>query len=199
MDYLIWIFIAYLLGNFSTSYFVGKIAANIDIRNYGSGNAGSTNVFRTLGLKAGAWAFLGDSLKGILAVYLGRRFGGESLMLLCGIAVIIGHNWPVALKFKGGKGIATSIGVGLFVQPLSALICIIIGVIILFRFKYVSLASVSAISLLPFVFIFHGTNYFLFGLFLSIMAIYRHRSNIKRLINGTESKISSGSKTKGGL
>ncbi|KAB3538556.1 glycerol-3-phosphate 1-O-acyltransferase PlsY [Alkaliphilus pronyensis] len=199
MNYLIWILVAYLLGNFSTSYFVGKIAANIDIRNYGSGNAGSTNVLRTLGLKAGAWAFLGDSLKGVIAVFLGKYYGGVTLMLLCGIAVIIGHNWPFVLRFKGGKGIATSIGVGLFVQPLSALICIIIGVIILFRFKYVSLASITAISLLPFVFIIHGTQYFLFGLALAIMAVYRHRGNIQRLLNGTERKISAGSKTKGGL
>ncbi len=184
------IILAYLIGNFSASFLVGKMAANIDIRNYGSGNAGSTNVFRTLGLKAGAWAFFGDSLKGVVAVTLGWYLGGERFALLSGLAVIVGHNWPALLKFKGGKGIATSIGVILVLHPISAIISVLIGILILYRYKYVSLASVIAMVFLPIIlYYFKGNTYFLFGLILAVMAVYRHRGNIKRLLNGTESKI----------
>lgn len=190
------ILIAYLLGNFSTSFIVGKLMGNIDIRNHGSGNAGSTNVFRTLGLKAGLLAFIGDSIKGVLAVYLARRFGGDTVALIAGVAAIVGHNWPFVLKFKGGKGIATSIGVALMIHPTSALICIAIGVVILIVFKYVSLASVSAIALLPIFLYFQGRDYFIFSIIISVMAIFRHRENIKRLLNGTERKITSKSKSK---
>lgn len=185
------ILLAYLIGNFATSFLVGKLGANIDIRNHGSGNAGSTNVFRTLGLKAGIITFFGDSLKGVAAVYLGRHFGGEQLALLTGLAAIIGHNWPALLKFKGGKGIATTIGVMVVLQPLASIIVILFGSFILYRYKYVSLASVTAIALLPVVlYFFEGTDYLLFGLVLAGMAIYRHRGNIQRLIKGTEGKIS---------
>ncbi len=189
------IVIAYLIGNFSAAYLVAKLSANIDIRDHGSGNAGSTNVLRTLGIKAGAMTFLGDSIKGVVAVLIGIYFGGEQLAFLAGIAVIIGHNWPILLKFKGGKGIATTIGVVLIIHPLSALICILFGVIILYRYKYVSLASVSAISILPIIMYFSlGSTYFLFALALAAMAIYRHRENINRLMNGTERKIGQKSK-----
>lgn len=187
---------AYLLGNFSTSFIVGKLVGNIDIRKHGSGNAGSTNVFRTLGLKAGLLAFIGDSMKGVLAVYLARRYGNDTVALFAGAAAIAGHNWPLVLKFKGGKGIATSIGVALMVHPASALICIAIGVVILIMFKYVSLASVTSIALLPIFMYFQGRDYFIFALVIAAMAIYRHRDNIKRLLNGTERRITSKSKSK---
>lgn len=183
------VLIAYFIGNFSTSYLVAKLFAKIDIREHGSGNAGSTNVLRTLGVKAAALTFLGDLLKGVVAVYLGNKYGGSMLALLCGVAVVIGHNWPVFLGFKGGKGIATTIGVVIAIKPLVALICVSIGVVILFRFKYVSLASITAISVLPFTIIIYGLNYFLFGLILALLAIYRHRENIKRLLAGNERKI----------
>lgn len=183
------VLIAYFIGNFSTSYLVAKLFAKIDIREHGSGNAGSTNVLRTLGVKAAALTFLGDLLKGVIAVYLGNKYGGSMLALLCGVAVVIGHNWPVFLGFKGGKGIATTIGVVIAIKPLVALICVSIGVVILFRFKYVSLASITAISVLPFTIIIYGLNYFLFGLILALLAIYRHRENIKRLLAGNERKI----------
>lgn len=189
MEKIIIILIAYLLGNFSTSYIVGKLIAKIDIRQHGSGNAGSTNVLRTLGAKPAAVAFIGDCLKGILAVYLAIQFGDETLPLIAGIAVVIGHNWPIFLGLKGGKGIATTIGVVFVIDPLAALVCVVFGVIILYRFRYVSLASISAISLLPLLSILKGFNHFLFGMILCLMAIYRHRENIQRLINGNERKI----------
>lgn len=186
---LLLILIAYLIGSFSTSYLIAKLFAKIDIREHGSGNPGSTNVLRTLGAKAAAFTFLGDLLKGAIAAYLGSTFGGANVALLCGIAVVIGHNWPIFLEFKGGKGIATTIGVIISIKPLIALICVSIGVAVLFKFKYVSLASVVGIIILPLTIIIYGFNYFLFGLILALLAVYRHRENIKRLLAGNERKI----------
>lgn len=187
---IIIIVIAYLIGNISTSFIIAKLMANVDIRSVGSGNAGSTNVLRTLGKKAAAITFLGDSLKGVAAVLIARFFGDhEYIQLFAGISVVIGHNWPAFLKFKGGKGIATTIGVVLAINYLVALICIAFGIIILIRSKYVSLASISAITIFPIFLFFHSTEYFVFGLSLCILAIYRHRENIERLLKGTERKI----------
>ncbi len=186
---LLLILIAYLIGSFSTSYLIARLSAKIDIREHGSGNPGSANILRTLGKKAAAFTFLGDLLKGAAAVYLGNTFGGTAMALLCGIAVVVGHNWPIFLKFKGGKGIATTIGVMISVKPLIALICVSIGVAILFKFRYVSLASILGITLLPFIIVIYGFDHFLFGLILALLAIYRHRENIKRLLAGNERKI----------
>ena len=190
------VLLSYFIGNFSTSMIVSKLWANIDIRKYGSGNAGSTNVLRTLGFKPALVTFIGDALKGILAVWIGGKLGGTDTALLCGIAAIIGHNWPVLFGFKGGKGIATSIGVGLAVNPIVAFICIVLGIMIVVKTKYVSLGSITAISLLPILFIFSGFKYFLFGLVLALMAIFQHRQNIQRLLKGTESKIGQKSRTR---
>ncbi|HZK58154.1 MAG TPA: glycerol-3-phosphate 1-O-acyltransferase PlsY [Clostridia bacterium] len=186
---LLLILISYLIGSLSTSYLIAKFFARIDIREHGSGNPGSANILRTLGTKAAILTFLGDLFKGAITVYLGNMLGGTIMALLCGIAVVIGHNWPIFLEFKGGKGIATTIGVIILVKPLVALVCISIGVAILFKFKYVSLASIVGIIILPFVIVIYGFNYFLFGLILALLAIYRHRENIKRLLEGNERKI----------
>lgn len=181
---------SYLLGNFSTSLIVSKLWADIDIRKHGSGNAGATNVLRTLGLKAGLITFLGDALKGAISVFIAGKLGGENLALLAGTAVVIGHNWPIIFGFKGGKGIATTIGVVLMIYPLAALICILVGVLVVIKTKYISLGSLIAICLLPILLIFSGIKLFLFGVSMAAMAIVRHRTNIKRLMEGTESKIS---------
>jgi glycerol-3-phosphate acyltransferase PlsY len=185
------IIISYLLGSISFSYFIAKIWMGIDIRNYGSGNAGATNVLRVLGTKPAIIALLGDALKGIIAVYLGKLTGDESIMLLCGLAVVIGHNWPIFLKFKGGKGIATSLGVILTISPLSSLILIIIGVLIIYITRYVSLGSITSAIILPFIFyMLHKSGYYLiFALVLTFLALFRHRSNIQRLLSGKESKL----------
>ncbi|MCC5911889.1 MAG: glycerol-3-phosphate 1-O-acyltransferase PlsY [Clostridiaceae bacterium] len=190
------VFIAYLIGNFSPSFVMGKLTANIDIRQHGSGNAGTTNVMRTLGMKAAVVTLLLDCLKGVFAVYLARRYGTETIALVAGIAVVIGHNWPALLKFKGGKGVATTIGVGLIIHTTVALACIIIGLIILYKYKYMSLTSITGMVLLPIFMTFVGVEYFIFGLILCLLALYRHKENIKRLRNGTERKITDKSKVK---
>ena len=153
--YLIIIVVAYLLGNISTSYIVAKRLAGVDIRTQGSGNAGSTNVLRTMGKKAGALTFGGDVLKGVVAVGFARilAYYMKADQVTCAyiavVAVVIGHNWPAFLGFKGGKGVATSLGSMLAINPVLALTCLAAFIIIVLVSKYVSLGSVLGICLSP--------------------------------------------------
>lgn len=183
--------IAYFLGNFATSYIVSMRSAKIDIRQHGSGNAGATNVLRVLGAKAAAVTFIGDALKGVLAVILGRYLGGSYGAILGGLFVVIGHNWPILLRFKGGKGIATTIGTMLAMNPLVVLIVFAIGVVILAATRYVSLASIVGMIILPITMILlkQPPEYIIFSVILALLAVYRHRTNIGRLMKGTESKL----------
>ncbi|MBN9646576.1 Glycerol-3-phosphate acyltransferase [Terrisporobacter petrolearius] len=194
--YLIIIIIAYLLGNISTSYIVAKRLAGVDIRTQGSGNAGSTNVLRTLGKKAGALTFIGDVLKGLIAVLLARliAYGVHMDQSICAyfavVAVVLGHNYPAFLGFKGGKGVATSLGSMLGMNPLVAIICLAFFIIVVAITKYVSLGSILGIGLSPIIMLInHNTKGFLVALILTISVAITHKENIKRLINGTERKI----------
>ena len=194
--YLIIIITAYLLGNISTSYIVAKRLAGVDIRTQGSGNAGSTNVLRTLGKKAGALTFIGDVLKGLIAVLIARFIGyGVNLddttcAYIAVVAVVLGHNYPVFLGFKGGKGVATSLGSMLGMNPLVALLCLGFFIIIVAITKYVSLGSILGIGLSPVIMMInHNTKGVLVTLFLTISVVITHKENIKRLLNGTERKL----------
>ena len=194
--YLIIIVVAYLLGNISTSYIIGKKLAGVDIRTQGSGNAGSTNVLRTMGKKAGALTFAGDLLKGMLAVFFARilaHYTGADEITSAYIAVVFvvaGHNWPAFLGFKGGKGVATSLGSMLAVNPILALSCFAFFLIIVAVTKYVSLGSVLGICISPILMLItHNAKGVLVTLFLSASVVYTHRANIKRLLNGTERKL----------
>ena len=194
--YLVIIVVAYLLGNISTSYIIGKKLAGVDIRTQGSGNAGSTNVLRTLGKKAGALTFVGDVLKGLIAVLIARLIAYKFHMdesvcaYLAVVAVVLGHNYPVFLGFKGGKGVATSLGSMLGMNPLIALMCLGFFIIIVAITKYVSLGSVLGIALSPIIMLInHNNKGFLVTLFLAISVTITHKENIKRLLNGTERKI----------
>ncbi|HCJ57752.1 glycerol-3-phosphate 1-O-acyltransferase PlsY [Lutispora sp.] len=191
MSIMIISIISYFLGNISASYLIAKYKGGIDIRKHGSGNAGATNVLRTLGAKAGLLAFAGDALKGILAVILGKLIGGEDGQIAAGIFVVIGHNWPILLGFKGGKGIATTIGVMIAINPYIVAAIVPIGLIIIFITKYVSLASILGMAIFPITMLMtkQPVKLVLFSFLLSAMAIYRHKSNIKKLIGGTEAKI----------
>lgn len=188
--------LSYIIGNISASYLIAKYAAGIDIRKYGSGNAGATNVLRTLGKKAGVAAFLGDALKGVIAVVLGRLIAGEDGQIFAGLFVVIGHNWPIFLNFKGGKGIATTIGVMTAINPYIVAAIVPIGIVIIIITKYVSLASIMGMIIFPITMLFthQQVKLVLFSFILSIMALYRHRTNIKKLMEGTESKL--GQKTR---
>lgn len=197
MKVFLTIIIAYLLGNFQTSYLLGKFFMKSDIREFGSGNAGTTNALRVYGKKFAVATLFLDILKGSIAVIVGKYFLGETGALLAGISVVCGHDWPVFLKFKGGKGIATTIGVGIAISPLIAIICVITGVLIIIKSRIVSLGTLSAIVLWPIIsFISMVLNYYemdyrflSFTLVLALIAIYKHKTNIKRLIRGEESRL----------
>ena len=194
--YLIIIITAYLLGNISTSYIVAKRLAGVDIRTQGSGNAGSTNVLRTLGKKAGALTFIGDVLKGLIAVLIARfiaygvNLDNTTCAYIAVVAVVLGHNYPVFLGFKGGKGVATSLGSMLGMNPLVALLCLGFFIIIVAITKYVSLRSILGIGLSPIIMMInHNNKGVLVTLFLTISVVITHKENIKRLLNGTERKL----------
>ncbi|WP_461199723.1 acyl-phosphate glycerol 3-phosphate acyltransferase [Clostridioides difficile] len=195
-SYIIIAVVAYLLGNISTSYIVAKRIAGVDIRTQGSGNAGSTNVLRTLGKRAGAMTFLGDVLKGVMAVliseFAARLVGIDTLLAgyLAVICVVAGHNWPAVLGFRGGKGVATSLGAMLAVNPVITLMCLAVFILVVAITKYVSLGSVVGIGCSPiFMIMVKNKVGLIVALFLTASVIYNHRANIKRLLNGTERKI----------
>ncbi|WP_051585737.1 glycerol-3-phosphate 1-O-acyltransferase PlsY [Caldanaerobius polysaccharolyticus] len=183
---------SYLIGGFNSAYYIGRLWGVDDIRKYGSGNPGTTNVLRIVGKRAAFFTLLFDVAKGLVAVSLGLLLVKSSgVAILCGLAVIIGHNYPVQLGFKGGKGIATSIGVIFLLSPLAALCSLLIGLVVIAITKYVSLGSIIGSVLFPvFVAVFNGSwQYILFGVVMALMAVYRHRANISRLASGTESRI----------
>ncbi len=195
MKYLLWVLIAviaYLLGNISTGLIVGKLFAHTDIRKVGSGHAATTNVMRTLGWVPSVVTLVGDIVKAILATLIGSWIDPEFGKFIAGVAVVTGHNWPVFFGFKGGKGIASSLGVILMTDPWIGLILLVIQFSILIPTKLMSLASVaSSISYPILVAIFHWGDwgYILFGLILGFMAVYSHRANIGRLINKNENRL----------
>ncbi|MBC7959730.1 MAG: glycerol-3-phosphate 1-O-acyltransferase PlsY [Vallitaleaceae bacterium] len=185
--------IGYLLGCFQTAFIIGRFKKHIDIRQYGSGNSGTTNAIRVLGWKLGALTFAGDIAKAVIAVLLAKFLFDDPLAgFYAGFGAIIGHNWPIFLKFKGGKGIASTIGVLLAVDPLIGLIMIVILAITILLTKYVSLGSVLMVIAIPILMlVLHpgAWEFFLLGLMLMISALYRHKDNIKRLFTGTENKL----------
>lgn len=191
---IICIIIGYFIGCFQTAYILGKVVQKIDIRKYGSGNAGTTNVIRVMGWKAGIVTFIGDLLKGILAVVICKLLFPDypSAGLYAGLAAVIGHNWPVFLAFKGGKGIATTVGILLAFDYKIGFICIIIMGAVIFITRFVSLGSIIMAISIPILFtIFGDINYELIMIAVLLMcsALFRHKSNIGRLLSGKESKL----------
>ena len=184
---------SYLIGCFSSAYFLGKTSKNIDIRSHGSGNAGATNALRVLGTKMGILTFVLDILKGILAVMLGKYIYGFNGGLLASVFVVLGHNFPVFLGFKGGKGVATSLGVLLIINWQTALISLVVAVIFILTTRYVSLGSImaSAVAPIAIIIVSDSTNKLLFiTIFvLASLSIIRHKANIMRLLKGKEAKL----------
>ncbi|WP_377888782.1 glycerol-3-phosphate 1-O-acyltransferase PlsY [Alkalihalobacillus sp. R86527] len=184
---------AYLLGSVSFSYLIARIVKKIDIREHGSGNAGATNTLRVLGTAPAIIVLALDVLKGVIAVWLGYWFAAEPIVpFLAGIAAIIGHNWPVFFGFRGGKGVATTIGVFATLAFLPALYAGILAIIAIFITRYVSLGSLIFVVLTPaFIFLLGGNpaSYVLLGFIVAMLSLWRHRTNVKRLLSGTESKL----------
>lgn len=185
------IILSYLIGSISTAYLVVKYTQGVDIRTVGSKNAGATNVLRTAGLGAALLVFFLDIFKGILAVNLGKIMGGEITSLLCGIAVIVGHNWPLYFGLKGGKGSATSIGVIFATMPVIGMIIILIGVVTVIITRYVSLGTIVVAPIFPILVLSFGKSreHVLFAIIMMVLSLYRHKANILRLRQGTESKL----------
>jgi len=185
------IILSYLVGSISFAYYICRKFYSIDIRKYGSGNPGSTNVLRVLGAKPALIVFMADMLKGLVMVTLGRILGGENLALLAAIAVVAGHDWSIFLNFKGGKGIATSFGVIIGLFPKVAPILFIFGISVIYISRYVSLGSISSGVLLPILLLMfrYPWKQIIVGLILGAIAVYRHRDNIERLLAGKENKL----------
>lgn len=195
------IIIAYLVGAIPTGYIFGRILKGVDIRQHGSGNVGATNVVRTVGTVPGIIVFILDLSKGLVAVivlpallvsFAPDAAGSCALIrILLGVAAISGHVWTCFLKFKGGKGVATTAGVMAGLSPWIFLGCFGVWIIIFAIWKYVSLASIIAAIALPVFSVASGQaiEFTVFCATLCVMGVYAHRANIKRLIQGTESKI----------
>lgn len=183
--------LSYLIGSIPFSYLIPKWIGKIDIRLHGSGNTGTTNVVRTLGMKVGVLAFIGDFLKGLIPTLIGLIWLGEIGGITGALLSVIGHCYPVWLKFKGGKGVATSAGVMLVLLPDLFVMLLLVQFTVIFLTRYMSLASIISACLLPVLsFVFSKSMPLLaFSIALGLFVIYRHRSNLKRLIQGTESKL----------
>ena len=203
--YIIMAVIAYFIGSINFSVIIGRKMAGIDVRQEGSGNAGSTNVLRTIGLKAALLTLICDILKGVIAILVALLIGNivknidrALLVQLSGIFVILGHTFPIFFEFKGGKGVATALGVLLMSNWEIGLICLVFALVIIIASRMVSMGAVGAAILFPVLTLFindnfivaaSGMKYFIYSLILALIVIFNHRENIKRIMNGTENKI----------
>lgn len=209
MEYIIITIIAYLIGSINFSILISKKKAGYDIRQKGSGNAGTTNMLRNLGKKYAAITLICDVLKGvvaiILAIIVGNILGDTNkalLVQLAGIAVVIGHTFPIFFGFKGGKGVATSLGILLMTNWQLGLICLVFALVLMALTRVVSMGSIAAAILYPVLTLFVGgghyivestglgNGYFIYSVILALIVIFNHRENIKRILSGTENKIS---------
>jgi glycerol-3-phosphate acyltransferase PlsY len=207
--YIIAGLIAYLIGSINFSIIISKKMAGFDVREKGSGNAGTTNMLRSVGKKAAAITLICDILKGVVSILIAIILGNivknidrELLLQIAGIAVVIGHTFPVFFGFKGGKGVATSLGVLLMSNWQIGLICLVFAIVLMALTKMVSLGSCAAAILFPVLTLFindhytvltegkNGNVYFVYSVILAIIVLYNHRSNIKRILDGTENRLS---------
>lgn len=201
MNELLLIVLAYGIGSIPTSVWISRSLFGIDIRDYGSGNAGATNTFRVLGSKWGTIVMMVDILKGVVAtslyIFLPYLLTDElhrtNLMIGLGLAAVLGHIFPIWAGFKGGKGVATLLGMAVAIQPLVAVCCIGVFLLVLYLTRFVSLSSILAgVSFMVFIlFIFNEkeTLYRIFAVMVALMVVLTHQKNIGRILKGTESKV----------
>ena len=194
-DYIIVIVLSYIVGSVPSGLILGKAVWHTDLRRYGSGNIGATNAWRTLGKVPGLLIFAADLLKGMFGVWAGMAIVGTPMgMVAGGLMAVVGHSASVFLKFKGGKGVATGLGVLVMMMPSVSAVVFAVWLVIVLISKYVSLGSIAAAALVPVAAYILGMpgEFIAFGLLAAVFVIYRHKSNISRLLSGTESKIKSG-------
>jgi acyl phosphate:glycerol-3-phosphate acyltransferase len=201
MKELLLIITAYLIGSIPTALIISKSIFDIDIREYGSGNMGATNTFRVLGAKYGTIVMVGDMLKGILAValynllpyYLTNELDRTNLMIGLGMAAVAGHIYPIWAQFRGGKGVATLFGMLLAIQPIVAVSCVAVFLLVLFLTRYVSLSSILAGVALPIcvLWIYNEKEVFyrVFAVAVAALVVLTHQKNISRLLKGNESRV----------
>lgn len=197
--------IAYLIGSINFSVIFSKKMAGFDVREKGSGNAGTTNMLRSVGKKAAAITLICDILKGVVAIliamFIAWAFKVENASLLvqiAGIAVVLGHTFPIFFGFKGGKGVATSLGILIMSNCQIGLICLVFGVVLIALTRMVSLGSCAAAVLFPVLTLFinehyivsQGSSYLIYSIILAVIVLFNHRSNIQRILSGKENKIS---------
>ena len=203
--YIIVAIVAYLIGSISFSIIISKKMAGFDVREKGSGNAGATNMLRSVGKKAAALTLLGDALKGVVAILFAIIVGAIAkdldkalLVQLAGIFVVVGHTFPIFFGFKGGKGVATSLGVLLMTNWQIGLICLVFALVLMALTRMVSMGSVGAAILFPILVLFihtnytvsEGSSYLIYSIILAVIVAFNHRANIQRILNGTENKLS---------
>jgi glycerol-3-phosphate acyltransferase PlsY len=188
---------AYLIGSLNFGCIISIYKFKDDVRKHGSGNAGATNIFRTYGKGAALCTYLGDGLKAAVAVVIGHLLGGVTGGYIAGLFTVIGHMWPVFFGFKGGKGVATASVMILCLNPIVFLIMAVIFVIIVWSTKYISLGSIVALMLYPLL-LFKlqnpelmggGGQYVIIAFIVAILVVFKHRSNIKRIMAGNENKF----------
>lgn len=206
--YIIMAMIAYLIGSVNFSILISKKTAGFDIRQKGSGNAGTTNMLRSVGKGAAAITLILDILKGVATVWISIFFAfvlysiwniqldSSVLVQISGICVILGHTYPIYFGFKGGKGVATALGILLVTNWHVGLICLVFALVLIIITKMVSVGALGAAILFPVLTLFtyetsfiEPGNYMLFSVFIAIIVCFNHRENIKRLLNGTENKL----------
>ncbi len=203
--YIIMAIIAYLIGSVNFSIIISKKVAGFDVREKGSGNAGTTNMLRSVGKGAALLTLICDILKGVVSILIAIAIGSivkdidKSLLVqVAGIAVVLGHTFPIFFGFKGGKGVATALGVLLMSNWQIGLICLVFGLVLIILTRMVSLGSCAAAVLFPVLTIFikehyivvGGTDYLIYSIILAIIVLYNHRANIKRIMEGKENRIS---------
>ena len=196
MNTILLMVLGYILGSIPNALWIGKVFKGIDVREHGSKNTGSTNAARVLGFKLGVFTLILDILKGAIPTFLAMKYGNffqDTVIngILVGIVSIFGHSFSIFLKFKGGKAVATTVGVFLILVPKAILFAAIIFFGLFAIFKYVSLSSIfSALSLPIFIYlIYKNISLTFFGIIIAILIVVRHKSNIEKLLNGTESKF----------
>ncbi|MCA6466930.1 MAG: glycerol-3-phosphate 1-O-acyltransferase PlsY [Chitinophagaceae bacterium] len=201
MNELLLICLSYCIGSIPTAVWISRAVHGIDIRDYGSGNAGATNTFRVLGPRLGTVVMLVDVLKGFIAtslyillpIYLVDELQRTNFMIALGLAAVIGHIFPIWAGFRGGKGVATLLGMAIAIQPLVAACCLSVFLLVLFLTRFVSLSSILAgiCFMVCILFIFNEKEplYRIFAVMVALMVVVTHQKNISRLIRGTESKI----------
>ncbi|QYR64723.1 glycerol-3-phosphate 1-O-acyltransferase PlsY [Fusobacterium animalis] len=192
MTFFCLIILSYFFGAIPSGVWIGKIFKNIDVRDYGSKNSGATNSYRVLGAKLGIAVLVIDVLKGFIPLYIASKFNlAYNDLVILGLVAILAHTFSCFISFKGGKGVATSLGVFLFLAPVITLILLVIFILVVYFTKYISLGSITAAFLLPiFTFFTHRDTYlFTLSVVIAIFVIYRHKTNISRLLSGTENKF----------